>query len=249
MGMQQASSYRRQSITKNGLIFFFLILLSLTVIFPFLWMVSASLKNLNEVYSYPIQWFPSVFAWGNYAKVLEADFFRYLLNSLKVTLLTASFQLVFSSLSGYSFAKLRFPGRNALFMIYVATMMIPAQVLLIPQFFIIKRLGLFNSHWALILLGSFSAFSVFFMRQYFLTMPQEIIESARIDGCSEFRIFLRLAMPLALPAVATMSVLIIMGTWNDLLNPLIYLMDTQKATIPLGLMRFSTDKGTHMNYV
>lgn len=236
---------------NNIIIHVLLIALCVSIIFPFLWMVSASLKNLNEVYIYPIKWIPQKVMWSNYSTVIINGFAMFFFNSIKVTSMVVLIMVFLNSLAGYSFAKLRFPFRDKLFIIYIASMMIPLQILMIPQFVIIKSLELFNTHAALIMLQGFggSAFCVFLMRQYFITIHNDIIESARIDGASELRIFSTIALPLAKPALTALMVLIIMSSWNDMVTPLIYIVDKKLFTIPIGLLTLNDEHGQNTQYI
>jgi multiple sugar transport system permease protein len=235
--------------TRTYTAYLLLIALSIIVVFPFLWMISSSLKLLQEVFAYPIQWIPKVLHWENYKTVIDVGFLKYLMNSLKVTGAIVLIQGLTSILAGYSFAKIRFPGRDIIFLAYIATMMIPGQVLMIPQFILMGKLQLSNSLYSLIILGSFSAYSVFMMRQYFITIPQEMIESARIDGCGEFQTLSRIILPLSKPMLATMLIFIIMAYWNDMLTPLVYLHRKSLFTLPLGILEVNSIYGTQMNLV
>jgi len=238
-----------RTTVRNTVSYIVIIIMCLGVFFPFLWMVSSSFKALPEVFMYPIQWIPKTFHWENYKKLIDFGFLNYYSNSLKVTLSITIIQGLTSSLAGYSFAKLRFPGRDKFFYLYIATMMIPSQIMMIPQFIIMGQLHLINTHMALILLGAFSPYTVFLMRQYFITMPSELIESARIDGCGELATFFKIALPLAKPVVATMVIFIIMAVWNDMMTPLIYIHKLSLKTIPLGLLDISSQYGVEMHLV
>ncbi|GGH50759.1 MULTISPECIES: carbohydrate ABC transporter permease [Paenibacillus] len=214
----------------------FMILISLVMIVPFLWMLSTSFKLQEEVFQYPIQWIPQVFHFENYVEVWTSiPFPLYYFNSLKVSILVTLGQLITCSLAGYAFARLDFPGKNRLFIMYFAAFMIPYQVIMIPQYFVIKKLGLVDSHWALILLEIFSPYGVFLMRQFLSGISKELSEAARIDGCNEFGIFARIIMPLAKPALATLGIFAFSWVWNDFQAPLIYLTSDSLKTLPLGL--------------
>lgn len=214
----------------------FMILISLIMIVPFLWMLSTSFKLQEEVFQYPIQWIPQAFHFENYAEVWTSiPFPLYYFNSLKVSVLVTLGQLITCSLAGYAFARLDFPGKNRLFIMYFAAFMIPYQVIMIPQYFVIKKLGLVDSHWALILLEIFSPYGVFLMRQFLSGISKELSEAARIDGCNEFGIFARIILPLAKPALATLGIFAFSWVWNDFQAPLIYLTSDSLKTLPLGL--------------
>jgi multiple sugar transport system permease protein len=221
------------------------ILVSLTMVLPFIWMLSSSLKLESEIFGLPIKWIPETFHWSNYQKVwTRVPFHIYYLNTLKIAVITTILVVINSSLAGYAFAKIKFPESNRLFFIYIATMMIPYQVMMIPQFMIMKQLGLVNSHWSLILLGTFNPFGVFLFRQFFLSIPDELLEAARIDGLSEFGIYWRIILPLSKPAIATLVIFTFMHTWNDFLGPLIYLTSDRLYTLQLGIQHFITQYNT-----
>lgn len=218
---------------------------SLVMMLPFVWMMSASLKAETEIFGFPIKWIPETFRWGNYSKVwTTVPFHLYYLNTIKIAVITTILVIFNSSLAGYAFAKIKIPESNRLFFIYVATMMIPYQVMMIPQFMLMKQLGLVNSHWALIILGMFNPFGVFLFRQFFISIPDELLEAARIDGLSEFGIYLRIIMPLSRPAIASLVIFSFMHSWNDFLGPLIYLTSDHLYTLQLGIQHFITEYNT-----
>lgn len=222
-----------------------IILVSLTMVLPFVWMLSASLKAETEIFGFPIKWIPETFRWDNYTKVwTTVPFGLYYLNTLKIAVITTILVVINSSLAGYAFAKIKFPESNRLFFIYIATMMIPYQVMMIPQFMLMNKLGLVNTHWALIILGTFNPFGVFLFRQFFLSIPDELLEAARIDGLSEFGIYWRIVMPLSKPAIATLVIFSFMHAWNDFLGPLIYLTSDRLYTLQLGIQHFITEYNT-----
>ncbi|MEC0228497.1 carbohydrate ABC transporter permease [Paenibacillus alba] len=221
------------------------IAISLSMIVPFLWMLSASVKSEAEIFGFPIQWIPSHFYWSNYTKVwTQLPFFTYYLNTIKIALLTTLLQIITCSTAAYAFAKVKFPERDKLFFLYVATMMVPYQVMMIPQFMLMKKLGLMDSHWALILLGAFSPFGVFLFRQFFMSIPEELSEAARIDGLGEFGIYSRIILPLIRPAIASLTIFTFMHAWNDFLGPLIYLNSDRLFTLQLGMQHFQSEHAT-----
>lgn len=212
---------------------------SILMLIPFAWMISASLKVETEVFQFPIRWIPEVPQWGNYLLVFQkVPLLTYFKNSLFITCITLTIQLFTSALAAYAFSKLYFKERDTIFVTYLSTLMIPQQVIMIPQFIIMRKLGLVNSPWALILLGAFMPFGVFMLRQFFLTIPNELSESARIDGCSEFMIFARIILPLTKPALASLGIFSFVWSWNDFLHPLIYLSTDSKKTIQIGIRAF-----------
>jgi len=217
-----------------------------TMLLPFVWMISTSLKPINEVFEFPPKLIGSRIVWQNYARISERfPFWLYFINSLKISIIVTCSQLITSSMAGYAFARLKFRFREALFACYLATMMIPSQVTTIPNFLVMKYYNLVDTHWSLILPALVSAFGTFLMRQFFLTIPRELEESAKIDGCTPFGIFIRIFVPLSKPALTTLGVFTFMGTWNDFLGPLIYINTQSKMTITLGLASmqgmYSTD--------
>ncbi len=222
-----------------------LIISSLSMVLPLIWMISASLKSEAEIFSFPIQWIPSQFFWSNYVKVWsEIPFPTYYMNTIKIAVITTILQIITCSTAAYAFAKVRFPERDKVFFLYIATMMIPFQVMMIPQFMLIKEIGLMNSHWALILLGAFSPFGVFLFRQFYMAIPEELSEAARIDGLNEFGIYMRIILPLTRPAIASLVIFTFMHSWNDFLAPLIYLNSDKLFTLQLGMQHFQSEFST-----
>lgn len=204
---------------------------------PFAWMFATSLRPMNESFSLPPAWLPTEWRWENYAAVFQSSvpFVAFALNSVKVTLAVTLGQLVTCSMAGFAFARLRFPGRDALFILLLASLMVPGQVTIIPVFIIMRQLGLVDSHWALILPGLTSAFGVFLLRQFFMTMPQDLLDAARIDGAGPWTSFWRVALPLAGPSLAALTIITFNGTWNNYFTPLIFINTWDKMTLPLGI--------------
>lgn len=218
-----------------------LTVISVSMVLPFLWMLSASLKLDTQVFTMPIQWIPQPVKWSNFTEVWEkAPFGIYYKNTAILTFATVITQLLTASLAGYAFARLQFPERDTLFFIYIGTLMVPYMVIMIPQFQIIRHLGLYDSLGAVYLVRAFTPFGTFLFRQFFLTIPFELSDSARIDGCSEFRIYHSIILPLSKPAIASLTVFFFAFTWNDFLAPLIYLSTDTNKTIQLGLRGFVT---------
>jgi ABC-type glycerol-3-phosphate transport system permease component len=214
---------------------------AIVLILPFLWIISTSLKGSESIFAVPPQWIPKDLHWDNYAKVFsKMPFFIYLKNSVFISVLTISGTLLSSSLVAYAFACLKWPGRDWLFVFILGTMMLPAQVTMIPVFVLYKQFGWLNTFKPLIVPAfcGGGAFNIFLLRQFFLTIPKELFEAARLDGCSEFKIYWKIVLPLAKPALATVAILTFMMTWNDFLGPLIYLSDKLKGTLALGLAMF-----------
>jgi multiple sugar transport system permease protein len=216
-----------------------LIFVSLIIIFPFYWMISASLKMNNDVFEFPIKWIPDVIIWQNYIDIWnKIPLITFYKNTVFLAITVTFLLLLTSSLAAYAFAKIKFAGRNIAFICYISTIAVPFQVYMIPQFIMMKKLELTDTLLALILIQTFSAFGVFLFRQFFITIPNEISESARIDGLGEFGIYLKIILPLAKPAIATLIIFQFVFVWNDFLGPLIYLSSTKNKTIQLGIRMF-----------
>lgn len=241
---------RKRRIGK-GILFLICVLIAIVMVLPFVWMLSASFKENAEIFTRPIQWIPKVFRTVNYKKVFEEiPFARYFLNTTLVTVAITAIRVLTCSMAAFAFAKLRFPGRDAIFLMYLATMMVPWHAIMIPQFIIIQRMGLYDTHLALILTGSFSAFGVFIMRQNMISLPDGLKEAAKIDGCGSWKIFWKIIMPLSRTGMATLIALTFTQVWNDYMAPMIYLDSEENKTIQLGLAifkrEFDTDYGAIM---
>ncbi|PWW07266.1 carbohydrate ABC transporter membrane protein 2 (CUT1 family) [Paenibacillus cellulosilyticus] len=219
---------------------------SILFLLPFVWMLVTSFKVEKDVFVYPIQWIPKEWnAITNYKEVWDGDypFWKYYLNSIKVGVTTTVISAMVSALAAYGFSKIHFKGSNYLFLIVLATYMVPSQAILIPQFILYRQIGLFDSHLGLILLGSFSVLGTFMLRQFFMGVHQEFIESAKMDGANHFRIFWTIGLPLVKPAVATYAILRFIWTWNDYQNPLIFIRSDKLFTIPLAMQKFTSLSG------
>ena len=210
------------------------------MIVPFIWMISTSFKTPADVFVYPVKWLPNPWNWEHHIKVWTGDksFVTYYVNSLKVSIISTVGATFLSAFAAYGFSRVEFKGRNALFLVYLSMMMVPPQVLFVPKFIMFEWAGIYNTHYALILPGMFTIFGVFMMRQFFLSIPYEISESAFIDGAGHFRIFFRLILPLAKPALATLAIIDFSWHWNDYENALVFLIDEGLYTVPLGLQNF-----------
>jgi multiple sugar transport system permease protein len=234
----QIGQKRRKQL---GDIVAWIILLTGSVIFalPFLWMLSGSLKPLSEIYAFPPRFIPQTIQWTNYIEVWRRlPFHLFFMNSFLVSTTVTIGVLFTSSLAGYSFARLRFPGRDEIFLVYLSTMMIPFAVLMIPLFILMKELRWVDTLKALIVPGLFSAWGTFLMRQFMLTIPRELEDAALIDGCGYFSTYWRVILPLCKPALATLGIFEFMGSWNAFLWPLIIISSMNKRTLPLGLAAF-----------
>lgn len=212
-------------------------------ILPFIWMISASLKPESAVFVYPIEWIPEVFRWENYAEVWSESFPLYYWNSIKVTIATTLISALVSTMSAYGFSKIHFKSRDLLFVLVLATFMIPAQAILVPQFLLYTYLDLFDTHIGLILLNSFSVLGTFMLRQFFMGIHDDYIASAKIDGAGHVRIFSQIAVPLILPAISTYFILRFIWTWNDYQGPLIFIRSDHLYTIQVGIEKFSDESG------
>lgn len=221
------------------LLYVVLIILTAVMLIPFAWMFSASLKLDKDVFIFPIQWIPKQPRWQNYLDIwTKIPLMTFVLNTVKITLIVTFLQLLTSSFAAYAFAKLKFKYSNILFMAYIATIAVPWQVYMVPQFMMMRKFGLNDSHLAIIFLQAFSAFGVFMMRQFYQGIPDELCEAARIDGMSEYQIYGRIMLPLSKPALSTLTIFTFVSTWNDFLGPLIYLKTEAKKTLQLGLKMF-----------
>jgi multiple sugar transport system permease protein len=220
-----------------------LIPIAFVMVIPLVWMLVTSLQTLEETRHYPPSLVPSSLQWSNYTDVLQqAPFARWFVNTLIVTVIVVIGNLLFCSLAGYAFARIRFFGREVVFILILATLMIPFQVVIIPSFLIVKDLGLIDTLGALILPNLVSAFGIFMLRQFFRTLPIELEEAARIDGASRLGVLFKIVLPLSGPALATLAVIMFLWTWNDFLWPLITIYSAENMTIQLGLATF---QGAH----
>ena len=223
-------------------IFIVLVLIGAAMLFPFLWMVIGSVKPKAELFAVPMKLFPSTWMWKNYGDVLKKiPFVTFYVNTAKIAVFSTMGQVITCALSAYAFAKLRFKGRDFLFMLYLATMMIPYQVTMIPQYELMNKLNLLNSHAALIILHCFSPFGVFLLRQFFVSIPDSLIEAARIDGAKDFRILSQIVLPLSKSALATLVTLKFLDSWNEFTGPLIFLNEKEKFTLQVGIRMFQQE--------
>ncbi len=224
---------------------------SIVALIPFLWMLTSSFKEPARVFAQPPQWIPSPWLWSNYSKALTVmPFALYTWNTVKITAVCLVGQLLSCSLVAFGFARMRFPGRNVLFILLLATMMLPPQVTMIPIFKIFSTLGWYDTFLPLTVPAFFAApFFVFLLRQYFMTIPHEMDEAARIDGAGTHQVFWRVLLPQAKPALATVAIFSFMTHWNDFLGPLIYLSSPAKRTLALGLYAFQGQYSTDWNYL
>lgn len=244
-GAVRAESHRPRERRRTGRIAGLVVLytaltaLALVILLPFIWMLISSVKADRDVFTMPIQWIPKSFHWDNFANIwTDIPLLTYLGNSLFLSVVITFLQVLTGSFAAYGFAKMRFPGRDVLFMGYIATIAVPWQAYMIPQYIIMEKLELVNTRLSLILLQAFGAFGVFLMRQYYLTIPDELSEAARLDGLSEYGIWARIILPLSKPALASLALLTFVNTWNDYMGPFIYLTDNDLWTVQIGLRSF-----------
>ncbi len=226
-----------RTILQQALVYLLLFLFGAAFLLPFLWMLSSSLKAPGAGFKFPPEFIPQEFLWSNYPRVFQLiPFTTFLQNSLLVAGLSLVGEILSASLVAYSFARLRFPGRDTLFLLVLATMMIPYPVTMVPTFILFKLLGWVNTYLPLVLPPWFGpAFSIFLLRQFFLTINRELDEAAKVDGASEFLIYRRIIMPLSKPVLATVAIFGFVAYWNDFLGPLIYLSDSSLYTLALGM--------------
>ncbi|GBG05996.1 sugar ABC transporter ATP-binding protein [Paenibacillus agaridevorans] len=247
--MAKSKNVVTASTAKQGGITLIMLFFAVIMIVPFVWMISTSLKTPIQVFEYPIKWIPSNPTWEHHVKVWTGakSFGTYYVNSLKISIIATVGATFLSAFAAYGFARIHFKGREALFMVYLSMMMIPPQVLFVPKFIMFEWAGIYNTHLALILPGLFTIFGVFMLRQFFLSIPNEITESAFIDGAGHFRIFFKLVLPLAKPALATLAIIDFSWHWNDYENALVFLIDEGLYTVPLGLQNFILENTVDYN--
>jgi multiple sugar transport system permease protein len=224
--------------------------LALLFLFPFFWMLSNALRGDAEVFASPPRLLPHVFLWGNFVQAWRyLPFGRFFFNSFFVATAITAIVLVVSSLAGYAFARISFPGRGSLFVVYLATLMVPQSVIVIPLFLMMSWLGWVNTYQALIIPMAFSSFGTFLLRQFFLGIPLELEEAAMLEGASRLRILLSIFLPLSTPALGLLALFTFIAQWNSFLWPLIVVQGPEHATIPLGLTLFQGQQGTQWNYM
>ena len=241
----------REGITKT-IITAFLFLVAISMMIPLIWMISASFKYEADVFNFPIEWIPTRWnAINNYKEVLSSqyNFALYYWNSIKVAVFATAFQVFFSAMGAYGYSKVKFKGRDKLFLLYLATLMIPDQVTIVPKFMVFKWLHIYDTHFGLIAMLSFSVYGVFLLRQFMIGIPDSICEAAKIDGAGHFRIFMQIILPITKPAIATLMTLKFVWTWNDYQHPLIFLNTRELYTIQLGMKQFATESGAYYSLV
>jgi multiple sugar transport system permease protein len=242
----QKKDWRRP--VARVLLYVILLAGGLLMVFPFVWMVISSLKSASEIYSLSLV--PPNPSLANYREVLnDTSFVRWFLNSLGVALVTTASVAFFDSLVGYVLAKFRFPGRQLIFVVILSTLMVPTEMLVIPWYVLAINMHWTDSYWGIMFPGVISAFGIFLMRQFFLGVPDDILDAARIDGFSEFRIFWTIALPLVRPALAALCIFTFLGNWNAYIWPLIVIRSDEMQTLPVGIAYFSSEAGSAFHLI
>jgi len=233
-------SQKKMILIKKTIIYTLLILGGIIIMLPFVWMISTSLKQPNQIFTFPIEWIPDPIVWGNFVEALTVrPFARYAMNTFFISTFTVFGQVLSSSIVAYSFARLKWPGRNKLFLVIIATMMLPKSMTLVPKFVIFSHLGWVNTFLPLIVPQFFGfPFFIFLMRQFFMTFPKSMDEAAKIDGCGILGIYWRIILPLSKPVLGIVAIQAFTNSWNDFINPLIYLNSNKLWTLTLGLRAF-----------
>jgi len=238
---------RSQLRWSRALLYVVIAILLVPFVFPLWWMFTSSLKSLAEVFAFPPTLWPADPQWGNYALVFELQpFARQFFNSVYIAVLVTAGIILVSSMAGYALARIRFPGANLIFLLLIAGLLIPREVIIIPLFQMFRIAGFMDSHVPLILIplfGAQSVFGTFLMRQFFLGLPKELEESGFVDGLSRFGIFFRIAMPLAKPAISAMTIIVFLQTWDMFLEPLVFLSSPSQFTLPVALTHFADAYG------
>ena len=235
---------------KRILLYMLILALAAVMLVPFLWMISASLKLNKDVFTYPVKWIPEKLEWSNYSKIWkEIPLLLFFKNSAKLTIIITAIQVFTSSFAAYAFAKLHFKGRDLLFVLYICTIAVPWQVYMVPQYIMVGKMSLTDSHLGMIMMQSFTAMGVFLMRQFYTSIPDELCEAARIDGLTEYGIYFRVVLPLAKGGIATLIISSFVTVWNDFMGPLIYLSSLEKKTLQLGLRMFISLYSSEYNLI
>lgn len=227
---------------KNMLVYILVIIVAALVALPFIWMVVSAFKSQRELFAYPPTFFPTEWKWENFTEAASRgsiSFWAMFLNSMKIAVPSTLFNVIFSSLAGYAFARLRFPGRDKIFMCFLVAMMVPFVITLIPRFLLFRDLGFYVTYVPLIVPAMFGTpFSIFLTRQFFMTLPKELEEAAIVDGCSHVRIWWQIFMPLCKPIISTLTVFQFQSSYNDFMGPIIYIATDAKFTVQMGLSSF-----------
>jgi len=243
--------FRVRNILSKTLVYAALIAGSFFILMPLIWMISTSLKKLSHVFRFPPEFIPNPVVWGNYQHALTVlPFDTYLVNTLTIVVISVTGEVLISAVVAYAFSRLNWKGRDILFIIVIATMMLPGQVTLIPVFIMYKYLGWLDTFLPLTIPSWFgNAFYIFLLRQYFMTLSKDMDEAAVIDGCSKFGVFWRITLPMSKPALGAVAIFSFQFHWNDFFRPLIFLFDKDKYTLALGLRFFQGNYGTEWPYL
>ncbi|MFC5447737.1 carbohydrate ABC transporter permease [Paenibacillus aestuarii] len=221
---------------RTVLLYIVLLLVAAYMIIPFLWIFSTSLRLAKDSFALPPAIFPTSFVWENYQEVFEkVPFAAFITNSIKIAAIVVIGHVLISSMAAFAFSRIKFPGRDVIFLVFLSGLMIPSQVTIIPQFILISKLGLVDTHWAIILPALINPLGIFMIRQMMLTIPHSYDEAAYMDGANRMWVFLKVILPMAFPAVSVTSVLLFIANWNDFFRPLIFLNTYEKMTLPLGM--------------
>ncbi|MEK8128315.1 carbohydrate ABC transporter permease [Paenibacillus filicis] len=239
----------RRSVLRNLPIYAALSLIALIILFPFMWMLTTSLKDPTKIFLFPPQWIPNPVSWTNFTQVFvsQPDFPLYFFNSAYIAIVVTVATCLFAALSGYAFGKMNFRFKNVIFLILLSGMMIPTEVTAIPMFLWMSKLHLTDTHFPLIVpsvLGAGGIFGVFLLRQFFIIVPNELEEAAKIDGCTPWTTFWRVMLPLSTPALSTLAIFTFLHSWDNYFDPLIYISDNKLFTLPVGLKLFTDTAGT-----
>jgi multiple sugar transport system permease protein len=231
----------------EAVIWTFLIIMAVVEFAPISWIFSTSLRDPAESFNLPPSFWPTAFHWENYLAVVQSTQINFLLffwNSLKIAITVTVVQLITCSMAGFSFARLRYPGRDVLFFVFLSSLMVPATVIMIPTFILIRWLGLMDTHWALILPATTSAFGVFLMRQAFMTIPGDLVDAAKIDGASYWRVYWQVLLPLVGPGLSALAIFTFLASWNNFLGPLLFLRTWDNYTFPMAIVTLNGYMGT-----
>ncbi len=241
---------KKQNPIVRALLYILLIAVCVITLLPLLWMLSASLKLDSEVFTIPIKWIPETFHWDNFTKVWQKiPFGLFTFNSAKLTIIITIIQVLTCSFAAYGFTKCHFRGRDTLFLCYMATIAIPWQIYMLPQYKMMEKFHLVDTHIGYIMLQAFVAFGVFLLRQFYMGIPNELLEAARIDGLSEYGIYGRIILPLSKPALTTLTIFTFVNVWNDFMGPMIYFNSEANKTIPLGIRMFLGQYSTNYELI
>lgn len=243
--LTERSSDQKSKISLSKLIYSIaMLLIGIAMVVPFVFMISASLKPTAQVFIDPLNIIPDRLYWDNYLRIFShPHYFHWYWNSLRVVLITIVFRTAIVTMAAYAFARLQFKGKNILFLCMLATMMIPSDTTIVARFLMYQSLNMIDTQWAIIIPATFDVFFVFMLRQFFMTIPKELSESALVDGCSQYRIYYRIILPLAVPPLITMVMFTFIWIWNDFINPFIFITSIDRQLVTVGLEYFQQEAG------